>query len=211
MNTISNLEKNNYSSKPFFGLHCKIAFSLLTLLIFITGIIYPLFITGLAQILFTKQANGSLIIQKQKIVGSELIGQFFQDPKYFWGRPSATKPYPYNAAASDASHLGPSNPILLEKMKEEAYRLKKVDLTNILNIPIDLVTTSGSGLDPHISLESAIYQVNRIASIRNISEEQLTDLIYKQLEKRQWGFLGRERINVLKLNLALDALSIKRN
>lgn len=205
-------KKINRFSKPIFWVfwvYAKNALLLITLLSVLTGIIYPLLITGIAQLLFPKQANGSLIMQKQKIIGSELLGQSFQDPKYFWGRPSATKPYPYNAAASSASNLGPSNLELQEKVKDRVQQLQQAYPMNPLNIPIDLVTSSGSGLDPHISLESALYQVGRVAKIRNISEEQLKVLINKYLEKRQLGFLGRERINVLKLNLALDLFQLR--
>lgn len=184
----------------------KSACLLLLMLSALTGFIYPIIITGLARILFPVQSNGSLIINDKKIIGSELIGQYFQNPKYFWSRPSATTPYPNNAKASASSNLAPFNPKLVLQIKEQIKKLLKVDPSNINPIPIDLVTTSGSGLDPHITPIAAFYQVSRIAKTRNLSDEKIRRLIDKWIEKPQLGFLGQPRVNVLKLNLALDGL-----
>jgi K+-transporting ATPase KdpC subunit len=180
--------------------------ALMTLLIFtlITGVIYPLVVTGVAQLVFPHQANGSLIVANGQTVGSDLIGQQFDDPRYFWGRLSATGPYPYNAAASSGSNLGPSNPTLMEAVQERIAALKAADPTNTQPIPVDLVTASGSGLDPDISVAAALYQVPRVARERNMSEADVRALITKVTEGRQFGFLGEPRVNVLKLNLALD-------
>jgi K+-transporting ATPase ATPase C chain len=182
--------------------------ALMSLLIFsvLTGLLYPLVVTGLAQIVFPHQANGSLIISAGQAVGSGLIGQSFDDPKYFWGRPSATSPYPYNAAASSGSNLGPSNPALLTEVQSRIAALKAADPTNTLLIPVDLVTSSGSGLDPNISIAAALYQVSRVARVRGISVELVLGLVNQFTEGRQLGFLGEPRVNVLKLNLALDGL-----
>ena len=183
--------------------------ALVALLLFtlITGGIYPALVTGLSQLLFPYQANGSLIVQNGKIVGSELIGQPFADPAYFWGRPSATGPFPYNAGASSGSNQGPTNPALLEAVKGRIEALKQVDPDNSAPIPVDLVTASGSGLDPHISPAAAFYQVARVAKARGLPTEQVKNLVVENIEDRQWGFLGEPRVNVLKLNLALDARS----
>jgi K+-transporting ATPase ATPase C chain len=182
--------------------------SLVALLLFtlLTGIIYPLVITGLAQAFFPKQAHGSLIEKNGMIVGSELIGQYFDDPKYFWGRPSATTPYPYNASGSNGSNLGPNNPSLEQSVKNAISRLKTADPLSQASIPVDLVTTSGSGLDPDISLESALYQVPRVARMRGLSDSALSVLVHQFSEPRQFGFLGEPRVNVLKINLALDEI-----
>ncbi len=178
-----------------------IVFLLLTVL---TGIIYPLIVTGVAQLIFPAQANGSLMTREGKPIGSELIGQPFDDLKYFWGRPSATPDFPYNSASSSGSNLGPSNPALLEAVKARVKALRKADPGNTSPIPIDLVTSSGSGLDPHISPAAALYQVPRVARVRGLSEDRLRHLVDQFTEPRQWGFLGEPRVNVLKLNLALD-------
>ena len=172
----------------------------------VTGIIYPLFITGIGQALFHHQAEGSMISANGTIAGSELIGQPFSDPKYFWGRLSATSSFPYNAAASSGSNYGPSNPALLKAVKERIAALKAVDPENNAPIPVDLVTASGSGLDPNISIAAAEYQAARVARYRSLSEIQVRNLIEKYTESRQLGVLGEPRVNVLKLNLALDNL-----
>ena len=183
----------------------KIALKLLLLITIITGIVYPLLVTVLAQILFPFKANGSLIIKENRIVGSELIGQLFEEPKYFWGRPSATSNLSYNASASAGSNLGPSNQQLFINIQNKIVALKKTSLTN-KPIPIELVTASSSGLDPHVSPEAALYQVARIAKVRKLSENIIVNLINKFIEKPQFGFLGEPRINILKLNLALDEI-----
>jgi K+-transporting ATPase ATPase C chain len=172
----------------------------------LTGLLYPLVVTGIAQLVFPHQANGSLIIQNGQTVGSTLIGQQFTDPKYFWGRLSATGPYPYNAAASSGSNLGPTNPALLDEVKARVAALKAADPTNAQPIPVDLVTSSGSGLDPDISVAAALYQLPRVARLRGLSESALRTLVDQYTHGRQLGFLGEPRVNVLQLNLALDAL-----
>lgn len=180
---------------------------LLMLLTILTGIIYPLLITAVGQILFPYQSQGSLIFKDKILVGSELLGQSFQNPKYFWGRASSTFPYPYNALKSGGSNLGPTNPALVAAMKLRIKNLKEHDPTNTSPIPLDLVTSSGSGLDPHISPKAAFYQVQRVANIRHLSVEQVKKLIATSIEHRQWGILGEERVNVLKLNLLLDNMT----
>jgi K+-transporting ATPase ATPase C chain len=175
----------------------------------ITGVIYPLVVTGIAQIAFQNKANGSLIIRDGKIVGSSLIGQSFSSPKYFWTRPSATSPMPYNAGSSSGSNLGPLNPALAENVKARIEQLKAADAASKLPVPVDLVTASGSGLDPDISPAAAIYQVPRIAKARNIVESRITELVAKYTRSRQLGILGEPRVNVLELNLALDDLQNK--
>jgi potassium-transporting ATPase KdpC subunit len=172
----------------------------------LTGLVYPLMVTGIAQLIFPYQANGSLIKRDERVNGSELIGQYFTDPKYFWGRPSATTPFPYNAAASSGSNLGPTNPALEQAVQTRIKALKSVDPGNNLPIPVDLVTASASGLDPHISVAAALYQVSRVARERGLSDEQVLLLVEQFTEKRQLGFLGEARVNFLKLNLALDGL-----
>ena len=175
----------------------------LVLLTVLTGAIYPLVVTGLAQAFFHHQANGSLITENGTAVGSELIGQPFSDPRYFWGRLSATTP-PYNAAASSGSNYGPSNPALQEAIQARIDALKAVDPGNAQPIPVDLVTFSASGLDPHISPAAALYQVPRVARYRGLSEEQVYALVARFTEGRQFHIFGEPRVNVLKLNLALD-------
>jgi K+-transporting ATPase ATPase C chain len=172
----------------------------------LVGIIYPLVVTGVAQLIFPVQANGSLMSREGKPIGSELIGQPFDDPKYFWGRPSATPDWPYNSASSSGSNLGPSNPALAAAVKERLKALQKADPGNPSSIPIDLVTASGSGLDPHISPAAALYQAPRVARARGLSEEQVGRLVGQFTESRQWGFLGEPRVNVLRLNLTLDGM-----
>ena len=175
-------------------------------LICILIIAYISFVTVVAQITMPDKANGSLIYIDGKVVGSELIGQPFNDPKYFWGRLSATSPYPYNAAASSGSNYGPSNPALVEAVENRVAALKAIDPDNNAPIPVDLVTASGSGLDPDISIAAAEYQAARVARYRGLTEIQVKDFIKKYSEGRQLGFLGEPRVNVLKLNLALDNL-----
>jgi len=181
-------------------------FIVFLLLTAVTGVFYPLLVTGIAQLAFPEKANGSLIRGDHGFVGSELIGQPFDDPKYFWGRLSSTPDFPYNSAASSGSNLGPSNPALVEAARARAKALRAADPENQSAIPLDLVTSSGSGLDPHISPAGALYQAPRVARIRGLSEEQVHKLVDKFTEGRQWGFLGEARVNVLKLNLALDGL-----
>ena len=173
----------------------------------VAGVIYPLAVTGLAQLFFPNQANGSLIIRDGKVIGSELIGQYFDEPKYFWGRPSATSPFPYNAAASSGSNLGPTNPALIEAVKTRVEALRVADPGNAALVPVDLVTASASGLDPHISQAAALYQATRVARARGLQESQVKELIARHTEGRQFSILGEPRVNVLKLNLALDDLS----
>jgi len=184
----------------------KTALIFLGIFTVITGIIYPLFVTGIAQAFFHRQANGSLIEENGTVYGSELIGQPFSDPKYFWGRLSATTSFPYNAAASSGSNYGPSNPALFNAVQARIDALKEVDPDNNAPIPVDLVTSSGSGLDPDISIAAANYQVARVARYRGLSEEQVSELVSKYTEGRQLGILGEPRVNVLKLNLALDSM-----
>ena len=180
--------------------------ALMLLLIFtvLTGLLYPLVVTGIAQLVFPSQANGSLISSNGQTVGSSLIGQQFDDPKYFWGRISATGPYPYNAAASSGSNLGPTNPALLDEVKARIAALKAAAPTDTQLIPVDLVTSSGSGLDPNISIAAALYQIPRVARLRGMTEPAMRLLVDKYTQGRQLGFLGEPRVNVLELNLALD-------
>ena len=166
----------------------------------ITGVAYPLIVTGIGKVAFNDQANGSLIVKDGKLLGSRLIGQPFSDPKYFWSRPSATSPQPYNGAASSGSNQGPTNPALKDAVAE---RIKA--LGGKTPVPVDLVTASGSGLDPHISPAAAQYQLARVAKTRNMDEAKLRALIEQHTERRQLGILGEPRVNVLELNLALDA------
>lgn len=188
-------------------MYFKPAFILLVLMTLLTGVAYPLLVTGLTQLIFPQQANGSLIANNSgKVVGSKLIGQAFSNPAYFWGRPSATSPYPYNAGASSGSNLGSTNPVLMDEVKSRVAALKAVAPDNKTSVPVDLVTASGSGLDPHISPAAAEYQVNRIAKIRKIDPEKLRELVQSHTEKRQWGLLGEPRVSILKLNLALDVV-----
>jgi K+-transporting ATPase ATPase C chain len=184
----------------------KPALLLLFILTLVTGVAYPLLITGIAQIIFPKQANGSLCSQQNQLVGSELIGQPFDNPKYFWGRLSATSLFPYNAAASSGSNLGPTNPALLKAIEARVQALHQADPNNTQSIPVDLVTASASGLDPHISPAAALYQVSRVARVRNLEPTIVRQLVEKHIEGRQLGFLGEPRVNVLKLNLSLDNL-----
>lgn len=182
------------------------ALSIFVLLSTVTGLAYPLAVTGVAGAAFPEQAAGSLILKDGKPVGSSLIGQNFSDPKHFWGRPSATAPQPYNASASSGSNQGPLNPALVDAVKGRIEALRAADPANGTPIPADLVTASASGLDPHISPAAAMWQIGRIAKARHLPETQLSALVAANTESRQWGLLGEPRVNVLKLNLALDAL-----
>jgi len=170
----------------------------------LTGLIYPLVITGIAQVVFPNQANGSLIYEGDTLVGSALIGQPFNDPKYFWSRPSATGPFPYNAAASSGSNLGPIEPNLTAAFKSRVDALKLADPGNEKPIPVDLITASSSGLDPHISPAAADYQISRVAKARGLQENDLRELVTKHTERRTLGLLGEERVNVVTLNLELN-------
>jgi K+-transporting ATPase ATPase C chain len=173
----------------------------------ITGVVYPLVVTAIGHAVFPHRSQGSLIVQGDKVVGSELIGQPFDDPKYFWPRPSATGPVPYNAGASGGSNLGPGNPKLVETVQERVAMLKAADPDNRLPIPVDLVTASGSGLEPFISPAAARYQVPRVARARGLAAEQVEQLVRENTRGRQWGILGQPRTNVVTLNLALDRLA----
>lgn len=184
-----------------------VVFGLLTAL---TGAVYPALITGIAQGVFPGQANGSLIVEDGKAVGSRLIGQTFSDPGHFWGRPSATAPMAFNAASSAGSNQGPLNPALEDAVKGRIAALKVSDPTQAAAIPVDLVTASGSGLDPHISVAAAQWQAPRIARWRNLPEAKVRELIASHTEGRQFGVLGEPRVNVLELNLSLDKLAGRR-
>lgn len=181
----------------------------IVLLTLLTGILYPLVVTGIAQVVFPWKANGSLLKKDGKVVGSELIGQPFSDSRYFWSRLSATTPFAYNAGASNGSNYGPLNPALIDGAKKRIQDLKAADSLNVQPIPVDLVTASGSGLDPHISVAAARYQIGRVARSRSLTEAQVRLLVDQNTEGRQLGLLGEPRVNVLKLNLALDDLQSK--
>jgi K+-transporting ATPase ATPase C chain len=192
-------------------LQLRPAFFMLLIFTVITGVIYPLAVTGIAQVVFPHQANGSLIMVNGKAVGSELIGQQFDEPKYFWGRISETGTFAYNAfnaenlTGSSGSNFGPLNPDLTKMVQARIDALKAADPENTLPIPVDLVTSSGSGLDPHISIAAAMYQVHRVAQARGLSDSQVKTLVDKYTQGRQLGFLGEPTVNFLELNLALDA------
>ena len=177
------------------------------LLTVFTGGIYPLVVTGIGTSVFGHQAAGSLILKDGKVIGSSLIGQNFADPKYFWGRPSATSPMPYNPLASSGSNQGPLNPALTDAVKGRIEALRTADPGTTAAVPIDLVTASGSGLDPHISVAAANYQVARVARLRGLQPEQVNALVAKHAQGRFLGLFGEPRINVLELNLALDAVA----
>src|SRR5262249_8878938 len=181
------------------------ALRMLVVLTALTGVVYPLVVTGIAQVAFPRAANGSLIVVNGKTVGSELIGQPFDDPKYFWSRPSATSPQPYNGAASGASNLGARNPALADAVRDRVKALRDADPDNKAPVPVDLVTASGSGLDPHISVAAAEYQVARVAKARGLPAERVRSLVPEHTEGRTLGVLGEPRVNVVPLNLALDA------
>jgi K+-transporting ATPase ATPase C chain len=184
----------------------KPAIVLLVLLTLITGLLYPLTVTALAQLIFPHQANGSLIMKNGQPVGSELIGQPFDDPQYFWGRPSATQPFPYNAAASSGSNLGPTSATLMANVQARLDALRAADPNNNAPAPVDLVTASASGLDPHISVAAARYQAARVAQARGLELAEVNRLINEHAAGRTFGLLGEPRVNVLLLNLALDGL-----
>ncbi len=181
--------------------------SIRALLVFtvITGIAYPLIVTGLSQVLFKEKANGSLIVKDGKVLGSRLIGQPFSDPKYFWSRASGTSPQPYNGASSSGTNQGPTNPALKDTVEGRVKALRDAGGDASRAIPVDLVTASGSGLDPHISPAAAEYQIARIAKARSLPETRVKELVERYTEGRQLGILGEPRVNVLELNLALDA------
>jgi len=185
-------------------IHIRVSLILLAVLTVVTGVIYPLVITGIAQVTFPAQANGSLVVKSGKVVGSTLIGQPFDDPKYFWSRPSATSPFPDNAAASSGSNQGPLNPALAQAVQGRVDALRAADPGNAAPVPVDLVTASGSGLDPHISPAAALYQVPRVARERKLDVETVRALVERHIEGRTFGLLGEPRVNVLALNLALD-------
>jgi potassium-transporting ATPase KdpC subunit len=178
-----------------------VVFGALTL---VTGVLYPLSVTAVAQAAFPHQANGSVIVQRGRPVGSSLLGQPVSDPKYFWGRVSATGPFPYNAASSSGSNLGPTNPALVAAVKARIKALEEADPGNHAPVPVDLVTSSGSGLDPDITPAGAEYQVRRVARVRGIDEARVRRLVSEHTQGRQLGVLGEPRVNVLLLNLALD-------
>jgi potassium-transporting ATPase KdpC subunit len=184
------------------------AASILALLTVLTGIVYPLAVAGSAQVMFPAQANGSLLEADGNVVGSRLIGQHFDDARYFWGRPSATAPSPYNAGASAGSNLAPTNPVLLTSVRERVVALRTAhpERASML-IPVDLVTASGSGLDPHISPAAALYQVQRVARARGLAEGIVRTLVNEHVEQRSLGFLGEPRVNAVLLNVALDGLA----
>ncbi|MCI0380658.1 MAG: potassium-transporting ATPase subunit KdpC [Gemmataceae bacterium] len=181
--------------------------SVFGVLMLVTGLVYPLLVTAVAQVVFPHRANGSLIEKDGKVVGSELIGQSFDDERYFWSRPSATSPVGYNAASSTGSNFGPTNPFQLDAVKQRVESLRKAHPDQSGPVPADLVTASASGLDPHISPAAAEYQVTRVAKARGLSEERVRQLVAKHTDGRTLGLLGEPRVNVLRLNLALDAES----
>lgn len=184
----------------------KPALLLFLLLTMITGVVYPVLVTLVSKATMSEQASGSPIKKDGKIIGSKLIGQNFSDPKYFWGRLSATGPHPYNGAVSSGSNLGPLNPTLTDNVKARVDALRAADPSNNAPIPVDLVTASGSGLDPHISPAAADYQIDRVARVRNLPAAEVQKLVAEHTEGRQFGLFGEPRVNVLELNIALDAL-----
>jgi len=184
--------------------HLRTALVLLALLTLVTGVAYPIAVTAIAQVVFPHQANGSLIVKDGKAVGSTLIGQPFDDPRYFWSRPSATTPFADNAGSSSGSNLSPTNPDLVKTVQGRVDALRAADPGNTAPVPVDLVTASGSGLDPHISPAAALYQVGRVAKARKVDEAAVRRLVEAHTEGRWLGLLGEPRVNVLELNLALD-------
>ena len=186
--------------------YIRTSFLMLFVMTILTGVVYPLAVTGIAQLAMPEQANGSLIRDGDRITGSRLIGRQFDDPKYFWSRLSATGPTPYNAAASSGSNYGPLSPDLKKAVDARVQALRTADPSNTAPIPVDLATASGSGLDPHISPEAALYQAGRVARVRGVGEPAVRHLVESMTERRQWGFLGEPRVNVVLLNRALDKL-----
>jgi len=185
------------------------AFRMLVVLSVLTGLAYPLLVTGVAQLAFPWRANGSLLVEDQKVIGSELIGQPFSDPKHFWGRPSATAPQPYNAGASSGSNFGARNPALAEAVTTRIKALRDADPAATGPVPADLITTSASGLDPHISAAAAEYQVGRVAKVRGLVPDDLRALVARHTEPPTFGVLGEKRVNVLQLNIDLDRVARK--
>lgn len=182
------------------------ALVLLALLTILTGAVYPALVTGIAQLAMPEKANGSLVVENGKVVGSVLIGQPFSDPKHFWSRPSATSPYPYNASASGGSNQGPTNPALADAVAARVKALRDADPDNRAPVPVDLVTASGSGLDPHISMAAAEYQATRVAKARGLEPDRVRALVREHTQGRWLGILGEPVVNVLRLNLALDKM-----
>jgi K+-transporting ATPase ATPase C chain len=182
--------------------------SLLAVLVLsvLTGLVYPLLVTGIAQLCCARPAGGSLLRQGDRLIGSSLIGQPFDDPKYFWPRPSATTPQPYNGTGSTGSNLGPTNPAQFDAVKMHLAALQAADPDNKLPVPVDLVTASGSGLDPHISPAGAEYQLARVARARGLDPARVRQLVAAHTDLRQWGVFGEPRVDVLELNVALDSL-----
>ena len=185
--------------------HVRAAIVSLIAFTVVTGIVYPLIVTGIAQVIFPSQANGSLIAKDGKLVGSSLIGQPFDDPKYFWARPSATSPFPDNAGASSGSNLSPTNPALVKAVLDRVDALRAADPGNTAAVPVDLVTASGSGLDPHISPAAALYQVSRVAKARKMDPQAVQQLVDRNTDGRWLGIFGEPRVNVLQLNLSLGS------
>ncbi len=185
--------------------HVRAALVSLALFTVLTGVVYPVIVTAVAQLVFPRQANGSLIVKNGKAVGSTLIGQAFDDPRYFWGRPSATTPFAYNAGASVGSNLSPTNAELIKTVQRRVDALRAADPGNTAAVPVDLVTASGSGLDPHISPAAALYQADRVARARKLDGAVVRDLVTRHTEDRLFGVLGEPRVNVLELNVALDS------
>jgi K+-transporting ATPase ATPase C chain len=197
---------NMYLLRSIFRSKLRPAIVEITIFTLLTGVLYPLLITGIDHVFFARQANGSMIIRNSQVVGSVLLGQQFDDPRYFWGRLSATLPFPYNSTSSKGSNLGVANPLLVQEVKERIAALKAADPGNNAPIPIDLVTSSGSGLDPDISVAAAMYQVPRVARARGETEDEVRTLVDQFTQGRQFGVLGEPRVNVLLLNLALDEI-----
>lgn len=182
------------------------ALVMLALFTLLTGVAYPLAVTGLSRALFPSAAGGSLVLARGRVVGSSLLGQPFDAPRYFWGRPSATGPHPCNAAASSGSNLGPTNPALREAVAARVAALREADPDNHAPVPVDLVTASGSGLDPHLSPAAALFQAGRVARARGLAESTVRALVLSSAEGRALGLVGEPRVNVLALNRALDAM-----